>query len=265
MSNVEFLEEKARDGIFVNWTADTPRGWKRALYLLKRLIPHEERDFDPSTKRWFISDRARPKFTQVKQLLENESDEQLIAKVDETINKTALADSLPHRIPSHNMKLRSAFVVETLLGHRDAPVELCISRGHFAAYCEEKDVWFYEDGRWSSYSPTELDRKVAEDAHDRIDKAASMIPRIYEHLDTTSELSYKSRLRMKLLKKYDYQCYVCEEFPGNTQRLHMHRIIPGRLGGEYTEENVVIVCVSCHRSVEGLSRDELEEYKQQHT
>jgi len=37
--------------------------------------------------------------------------------------------------------------------------------------------------------------------------------------------------------------------------LHVHRVVPGRLGGTYTPDNVALLCPNCHAVAHDLSRD----------
>jgi hypothetical protein len=45
-------------------------------------------------------------------------------------------------------------------------------------------------------------------------------------------------------KKFEKKCYFCEE--NNYSLLHVHRIVEGCVGGEYTESNTVVACANCH-------------------
>lgn len=49
------------------------------------------------------------------------------------------------------------------------------------------------------------------------------------------------------LKKHQGKCYFCET--NDYVLLDVHRIIPGEDGGEYTDHNSLVVCVSCHRKI----------------
>jgi hypothetical protein len=68
-----------------------------------------------------------------------------------------------------------------------------------------------------------------------------------------------SKTRTEVLYKYKGRCYVCgiEEWR-HKLALHMHRVIPGKLGGLYELDNLICCCRTCHRQVEGKSWQELE-------
>jgi hypothetical protein len=50
-----------------------------------------------------------------------------------------------------------------------------------------------------------------------------------------------------LIKRIAGKCRLCPE--PNYEALDVHRIIPGEMGGEYTYDNVVVLCSRCHRLV----------------
>ena len=79
--------------------------------------------------------------------------------------------------------------------------------------------------------------------------------------DQKKKLGYlaTAKLRHEVLYLYRGRCFVCgiEEWE-NKKALHLHRIVPGRLGGTYDINNVIPVCQKCHRGVENKTWDELE-------
>ena len=57
----------------------------------------------------------------------------------------------------------------------------------------------------------------------------------------------KKLINKKLAKLVARKCRLC---PAKIyDLLDCHRIIPGEDGGEYTEDNVVVICSNCHRLV----------------
>lgn len=77
-------------------------------------------------------------------------------------------------------------------------------------------------------------------------------PLIKANLVTTPQL------RRDIAYKYRGRCFKCgiEEWRYK-KTFNLHRVIPGKLGGTYIEENVIPVCSKCHQAVEGLSWDKL--------
>ena len=58
----------------------------------------------------------------------------------------------------------------------------------------------------------------------------------------------KKKLINKVIKKkVDKKCKFCDQKDYCT--LDVHRIVPGELGGQYTEFNTVCVCACCHRKI----------------
>ena len=51
------------------------------------------------------------------------------------------------------------------------------------------------------------------------------------------------RLRDLVLRSYDYSCCICS---AKDITLDLHHIIPRRLGGPNTFENLIPVCKTCH-------------------
>lgn len=48
-------------------------------------------------------------------------------------------------------------------------------------------------------------------------------------------------------KKFEGKCYFCSET--DYALLDVHRIVEGKDGGKYTENNSVICCANCHRKI----------------
>ena len=67
---------------------------------------------------------------------------------------------------------------------------------------------------------------------------------------TKDKVSYA--LREKTIRQFNYVCHYCSK-PGNVEngpddrRWHIDRVIPGKHGGLYTEDNVVLSCGTCNR------------------
>lgn len=57
------------------------------------------------------------------------------------------------------------------------------------------------------------------------------------------------------LNKIKSKCEICNVVLPQ-EKLDIHRIIPAEYGGEYTEENTIIVCEKCHGLIHKLIRIE---------
>lgn len=69
----------------------------------------------------------------------------------------------------------------------------------------------------------------------------------------------KDALRPVLMWCQSNRCYVCKRHRDEFNReFDTHRVVPGTLGGEYTLENTVLVCNSCHTQIEGMNWDLLQ-------
>lgn len=60
------------------------------------------------------------------------------------------------------------------------------------------------------------------------------------------------KLRMKVLKRDGYRCVVCGRRPADhvDLELHVHHLIPWRMHGPTTEENLVTLCGACHKGLD---------------
>jgi hypothetical protein len=69
----------------------------------------------------------------------------------------------------------------------------------------------------------------------------------------------KTDLYWKLKKRQKACCYICE-LPEYEYGKHfdMHRLVSGKNGGEYIEENVLLMCRKCHRKAEGMTRSQID-------
>lgn len=66
-------------------------------------------------------------------------------------------------------------------------------------------------------------------------------------------------LYWRLKKKQQGNCYCCQTPEWEYGRkFDMHRVVKGLNGGEYNEENVVLVCKKCHRKIEGMDRGQID-------
>lgn len=52
--------------------------------------------------------------------------------------------------------------------------------------------------------------------------------------------------KQRILEREKYSCYICE----HDHDLEVHHILPRRLGGNNDDDNLVALCVKCHRAVE---------------
>jgi hypothetical protein len=53
--------------------------------------------------------------------------------------------------------------------------------------------------------------------------------------------------KKQIRKRVDKKCYFCPE--DNYDLLDCHRIIPGQVGGKYTDFNMMTTCCKCHRKI----------------
>lgn len=71
--------------------------------------------------------------------------------------------------------------------------------------------------------------------------------------DEAVERSAPSRkLRGRVLKRDDYRCVICGRRPRDHTdlELHVHHVIPWRMGGPTAEANLVTLCGSCHKGLD---------------
>jgi hypothetical protein len=57
----------------------------------------------------------------------------------------------------------------------------------------------------------------------------------------------KKYTKKQIKKLVDKKCYFCSE--SDYALLDVHRILEGKDGGKYHEQNTITVCVSCHRKI----------------
>lgn len=77
--------------------------------------------------------------------------------------------------------------------------------------------------------------------------------------------SCSNGLRIEVLYRHEGRCYICgiEEWRYR-KRLQMHRVIPATQGGQYTLDNVIPLCVPCHKKAEGKSIAEISTLRGEH-
>jgi len=264
---IEFVEELQEDGnLLVTWNAETQGEWKRVLYAFKTMIPAKK--WDKTKKSWIVDSSAINAFREFKSVLSTDQGAEILSEFDEHIEEQTLLKSTSqtmHWRGGTKMQCRAIFAIRAAMSIIDAPVGYSISRGVFGAWNEEAGVWFYEDGRYSSHSPADLDKLDLTKAHERMALAYKRYSDDLERLDEEMpSISAKQLLRLAMLRKYDYQCYVCSVRPDNLSELHMHRVVSEKKGGTYAEENVVILCRKHHRKLEGLDWDIVHKAKEEY-
>ncbi len=70
----------------------------------------------------------------------------------------------------------------------------------------------------------------------------------------------------RLMVRQNYKCYVCglswkKQASFCQQSFDIHRILPGHMGGKYTDENTIMVCRDCHVRVQGMSLAETDQVR----
>ncbi len=247
--------------IEMKWDTINRREWNQALKLIKDSIPVNGRMFDKESKCWLIAGQYSGIYQNIKAALLT-SDAEILAEIDEQLNDEVIANLMHQeltRLPP-SMRRRANFAIKAAIGLIDAPVEFCISESIFGAWNEEEKHWCYENGRYSSSSPSEKDDKILQRAHKRLKAAIEGVDGAIESLDEDSPEQWKAKFRASILEAFDYRCYTCGDRPKNLSKLQMHRVTPGKNGGMYTEDNVVLVCTKCHRGLEGESWEYIHEY-----
>jgi DNA-directed RNA polymerase subunit RPC12/RpoP len=67
----------------------------------------------------------------------------------------------------------------------------------------------------------------------------------YKHGNRVGGHDRHKKLRERIVKRDGNGCLICK----SQNKIHVHRIIPGGLGGKYTIENTVILCSTHHAEV----------------
>lgn len=81
--------------------------------------------------------------------------------------------------------------------------------------------------------------------------------RMYAVMDLKAKIDYRmidgfsEGLKEKIRKRDNNKCFICE----TTNELEIHHIVPRRLGGDHTEENLITLCLKCHRYIETTERE----------
>lgn len=67
-----------------------------------------------------------------------------------------------------------------------------------------------------------------------------------KNIGSFNEYGFTDSLKDRVKERDDYTCQIC----GSGLQLEVHHIVPRRCGGLNTEENLITLCVSCHRAIE---------------
>lgn len=250
---ITFSEDDYNDEWFIiDWKASIEDNWNRPLSYIKKYIPSRFRSWESDRKKWIIRKDYFSDYEKLKVEISNKSDLDLEEYLDDMRLVSVFSWNVDDNRELTRLEIkRIALVLRVMCNIIDGETQFSISKNEYGTFSSEEDRWVYSDGTSSSYSPIDKDKKELDNANKYRDKYR-------EHIISWNELREKEILRNKILVKYDYSCYICDKSP-ETNLLHMHRIISGKDGGEYTEDNVVLVCIGCHKKAEGLSKYELDE------
>jgi 5-methylcytosine-specific restriction endonuclease McrA len=83
-------------------------------------------------------------------------------------------------------------------------------------------------------------------------KAVNTIKNPYydkEYFDSKYKVLTMMEFRRKVYKIHNYKCAACGEILDDSESIELHRINPGKDGGEYTLKNTVPLHKTCHESV----------------
>jgi len=265
---ITFHETELQDGYLqIHWDASTKREFQRVLETVKGMIPKQYRAWVPETAAWTLAPEALDTYNEIKQMVADaEAGERLGELVDDRIHDKAVLGSVDYDLRDlpDCMKERAVYAIEAAMGRIDTSVQFSLSRGLFGAWHEEQQRWLYQDGRYSSYSPAEWDDKALATAYRQLERSRDKLDEYLGTLDDPDEEHWKQRLRLDMLEASSHRCYVCRERPDNLRNLHMHRVMPGKYGGQYIESNVVILCVKCHKRCEGQPRSTIDQAREEH-
>ncbi len=106
-------------------------------------------------------------------------------------------------------------------------------------YDRDSCIWLSFKGNYSHSSPSE--KRVAE------------IKREQEYEKRLSEISYWSKIRIKVLCRDGYICQLCGS--DGSGKLHVHHIIKKDRGGTDHFDNLITVCPKCHKDADGKLYD----------
>ena len=67
-----------------------------------------------------------------------------------------------------------------------------------------------------------------------------------KNIGSFNEYGFTDSLKDRVKERDDYTCQIC----GSGLQLEVHHIVPRRCGGLNIEENLITLCVSCHRAIE---------------
>jgi len=266
---VEFDEMKQDNGdLLVTWRGETQGEWERALCAFKTMIPAGKRRWNGEKKRWLVDNTALDIYEELKLAFSDDQGTEILSEIDKRVDEQLVLKAAKQALRWRggiSMQRRAIFAIRAAMGIINVPVGYSLSKGVFGAWNKDEEVWFYEDGRYSGYSPSDVDKRELSKAYERMALAYRRYSENLEHLDDElPSISFQQQLRLDMLEKYDYQCYVCEMRPDNLRNLHMHRIVPGKRGGTYVEENVVILCRKHHHKLEGLDWDAVHKAKEKY-
>jgi len=246
---------KDQDSLQVKIFSSNGIPFNHILDKLKMMVPKEERKWSATKKSWLLPSKY---LNQLNDLNESISSGDLSIDKEELILELQMSglrdiESLPR-----SMKERAKWAIKHLIEDTaEVEKQFSISRSEWGVFNPNDNLWYFESGRYSKSSPQEHDKSVIKSAYKNLQYARINGHRAFEFSEM---MDFKFKFRQLILEKFDYECFICG-VPEYIKKLNMHRVIPGKNGGEYVEENVVLVCPKHHRMVDGWSWKEINQLK----
>jgi len=146
------------------------------------------------------------------------------------------------------MQKRAQWARERIIGKVLDEPNIQIDEDELLAWVfnENDGLWYSVDGNYSSSSPQEkMDkrRKYLKSIDDLEKKYAK------QNIKRMADTDYWSDIRQKVLKRDNNVCQRCGKKIG---KFHVHHILPRKKGGTDHYDNLITVCASCHKKVEGI-------------
>lgn len=123
-------------------------------------------------------------------------------------------------------------------------------------YCNDKCGYEYnlKNRRKRKNSADNLKEIVTNKVKKILEQAKNTEPNIALGI-TISEFvltSFTEKVQEEILERDGHRCYVCES---DCEKLEIHHILKRRLGGSNNPENLITLCVKCHRAIETNSEE----------
>jgi hypothetical protein len=117
---------------------------------------------------------------------------------------------------------------------------------HNLIFCSDSCRVEFENKKESKIDEEKLLEIVENKVNTLLKRKETFLSESYLYTININNYHFSESLKEIVRKRDSYVCYICE----NSKELEIHHILPRKLGGRNEVDNLITLCVKCHRHIE---------------